>query len=136
MIRQKLPINRHQIGRFGDGMEFETRATKFCMLRVYKVGRSFLIELLHSELLRDQVRLSNDQNIRRAYEQLAKLDVEYKEGGVVYSCTPGEHDDLGISLAMLAWAASHPHLEYWARGLETGRRRRPSSPQFGWPAFT
>jgi len=25
---------------------------------------------------------------------------------------PGQHDDLGISSAMLAWSARHPHLEH------------------------
>jgi hypothetical protein len=26
-----------------------------------------------------------------------------------------KHDYLGVSCAMLAWAARHPHLEYWFR---------------------
>jgi hypothetical protein len=42
-------------------------------------------------------------------------------------------DGLGIS-AMLAWAAVHPHLSYWA----TKSARRPRKPRqtFGWKAFT
>jgi hypothetical protein len=121
-----------QIGRHGDGSEHEIRATKFGALPVYKVGRSFLIELLHSECQSDQVRLRNDQNVRRAFDQLTKLDVEYREGGVVYSCPPGEHDDLGISLAMLAFAARHSHLQFWMRNMECARRRRPASSNNGW----
>jgi hypothetical protein len=31
-----------------------------------------------------------------------------RESGTVYTCPPGQHDDLGISCAMLAWAAGHP----------------------------
>jgi hypothetical protein len=27
-----------------------------------------------------------------------------RETGVVYTCPPGQHDDLGISCAILAWA--------------------------------
>jgi hypothetical protein len=123
------------ISRHGDGTEFDTRDTKFGVLPVYKVGRAFLIELLHSQLQSEQIRLNNDHNIQRAYEQLTKLAVEYKQGGVVYSCPPGEHDDLGISLAMLAWAAQHPHLAYWVRNMESVRRRRPAFKKFGWGAF-
>ena len=33
-----------------------------------------------------------------------------RESGMVYNCPPGQRDDLGISCAMLAWAAGHPHL--------------------------
>jgi hypothetical protein len=124
------------ISRFGDGMECEIRATTHGALLVYKIGRTFLIELLHSELQSDQVRLSDDQNVRRAYEQLAKLEVEYREGGAVYSCPVGGHDDLGISLAMLAWAAQHPHLKSWVSKMQSARRRRPASSPFGWNAFT
>jgi hypothetical protein len=30
-----------------------------------------------------------------------------RESGIVYSCPPGQHDDLGISCAMLAWAGGN-----------------------------
>jgi hypothetical protein len=125
-----------QIGRYGDGTEFETRVTKFGALLVYRVGRSFLFELLHSEFQSDQVRLGNDQNIRRAFDQLVRLEVEYKQGGVVYGCPSGEHDDLAISLAMLAFAAKHPHSDHWVRNMKSTRRSRSASPKFGWAAFT
>ena len=45
---------------------------------------------------------------------------------MIYTCPLGLHDDLGISCAMLCWAARHPHLQYWRRPLEAARRpRRP-----------
>ena len=56
--------------------------------------------------------------VRRAYEQFANLELEYRDSGRVYTCPPGKHDDLGISCAMLAWAARHLHLETWLRHLK------------------
>ena len=32
------------------------------------------------------------------------LETEVRDTGIVYSCLPGQHDDLGMSCAMLAWA--------------------------------
>ena len=125
-----------QISRYGDGMGCEQRATKHGMLPVYTIGRTILLELFHSELQSDAVRLSNAPNIRRAYEQLANLEVEHREGGTVYQCAPGEHDDLGISLAMLAWAAQHPHLRSWNRNIEVARCPRRAKPTNSWAAWT
>ena len=49
-----------------------------------------------------------------------------RETGVVYTCPPWQHDDLGISCAMLAWAARHPHLDSWVSTAFFLRRpRRP-----------
>ena len=79
---------------------------------VYTIGRTYLLELFHTELQSDLVRFADGPTMRRAYEQLANLEVEFRESGTVYTCPPGQHDDLGISCAMLAWAARHPHLEY------------------------
>ena len=28
---------------------------------------------------------------------------EQRDNGIIYKCPPGQHDDLGVSLAMLAW---------------------------------
>jgi hypothetical protein len=51
----------------------------------------------------------DEPTVRRAYEQLVNLETEMRETGIVYtSCPSGQHHDLGISLAMLAWAARHP----------------------------
>ena len=42
---------------------------------------------------------------------------------MVYKCPPEQHDDLGMSLAMLAWAAQHVHLNAWQQPIfdATGR---------------
>jgi hypothetical protein len=115
-----------QIGRHGSGMEFERRPVKHSAMLVYHIGRNYLLERLRAELQSGQVRIVDTPNSRRAFEQLVKLETEMKESGVVYACPSGQHDDLGISLAMLVWAARHPHLEYWVRTAYAARRpRRP-----------
>jgi hypothetical protein len=124
------------ISRFGDGMSHEIRACSQGYIPVYHIGRTYLIELLHSEFQAGLVRLTDDPQIRRAFEQLADLGMEYRESGVVYTCPPGRHDDLGISCAMLAWATRHPHLEAWTRNLGAARRPRPPRPKPSWEAWT
>jgi len=93
-----------------------------------------VLEILHSELQPDLVRTVDDPMSRGAYEQLMNLGTEFRDTGIVYKCLPGQHDDLGISCAMLAWAARHPHPSSWTRALEP-RRRHPRQ-QFNWDAFT
>ena len=124
-----------QITRHGDGMSFERRPVKNSAMFVYTVGRTYLLELLHSELQSDVVRFVDGPMAARAYEQLADLETEMRETGTVYTCPSGHHDDLGISCAMLAWAARHPHLQEWVR--ISGRSRMKSWPrqQYGWDAF-
>ena len=51
-----------------------------------------------------------------------------RESGTVYTCPPGQHDDLGISCAMLAWAAGHQHLRLWRRS--GARTRSPPAQNF------
>jgi hypothetical protein len=115
-----------QISRHGDGMNFERRPVKHSAMLVYTVGRSYLLELYHALLQSGQVRIVDGPNTRRAYEQLMALEPEMRESGIVYTCPSGQHDDLGISCAMLAWAARHPHLPSWALTAEYARRpRRP-----------
>jgi hypothetical protein len=121
-----------QISRHGNGMEFERRPVGHAMMVVYTIGRSYLLEHYQSELHCDQVRFANTPALLRAYEQLANLEVEYRESGTVYICPPGQHDDLGISCAMLAWAARHPHLESWLRNLQAARRPRKPQRDFNW----
>src|SRR4051794_37806791 len=94
------------ITRHGDGMTAEARPVRQGHLLVYTIGRTYLLELLHTEL-QNNVRFADGPLMRRAYEQLANLETEYRDSGVVYSCPPGHHDDLGISCAMLVWAARH-----------------------------
>ena len=125
-----------QISRHGDGRNAERWQVKHGSILVYTVGRSYLLELYHSQLESDQVRIVDGPMSRRAYEQLMGLETEVRESGIVYTCPPGQHDDLGISCAMLAWAACHPHLRCWVNtGFAARRPRRPRPPTIsplGW----
>ena len=96
------------IGRHGDGMTFERRPVGRGCLPIYHVGRSHLLEALHSDLQAGRVCFADGPEARRAYAQLEALEPEMRESGIVYKCLPGQHDDLGISCAMLNWAAHHP----------------------------
>jgi hypothetical protein len=125
-----------QISRHGDGMNFERRPVKHSAMLVYTVGRSYLLESYHSRLQSGQVRIVDKPTTRRAYEQLMGLETELRESGVVYSCPSGQHDDLGISCAMLAWAAFHPHLSAWVCSAEIARRPRTPRPKISWQAWT
>ena len=124
------------ISSHGDGMNFERRPVGAGAMLVYTIGRTHLLELFHSELLADQVRMVNDPMSRRAYEQLMNLETEMRDTGVIYKCLPGQHDDLGISCAMLAWAAAHPHLNEWIRPMLATRRPLWQPQKFSWGAFT
>jgi hypothetical protein len=124
------------ISRHGDGITFERRLVKGGSVPVYPIGRTLLLELFLSELRSDQVRFADQPTMRRAYEQLANLEVEVRDTGIVYSCAPGHHDDLGISCAMLAWAARHLHLTSWLRNLEVALRPRKPREKFNWAAVT
>jgi hypothetical protein len=125
-----------QISRHGDGMNFERWPVKNSAMLVYTVGRSHLLELFHSLLQSDQIRIADRPSTRRAYEQLMALETEMRESGTIYRCPPGQYDDLGISCAMLAWTARHPHLPGWARTVEIARRPPTPRQNFGWGAFT
>jgi hypothetical protein len=122
------------ISRNGDGMTFDPRQVGRGVIPVYTIGRTHLIELFHSELQSGRVRMVDGPMARRAYEQLANLETEVRETGIVYKCLPGQHDDLGISCAMLAWAARHPHLPRWVGTYLAPRRpqwRRPEGNPWG-----
>ena len=123
------------ISRNGDGMNGEWRAVKHGAMLFYTVGRSYLLELYHSYLQSRQVRIVHGPLTQRAHEQLTRLETEVRESGIVYRCVPGQHDDLGISCAMLTWAAHHPHLSYWVDTAFASRRPRRPPPQIspqGW----
>jgi hypothetical protein len=125
-----------QISRYGDGMTFERRPVKAGSMLIYIIGRSYLLELYHSELQSNQVRMVDGPTSRRAYEQLMALETELRDTGTIYKCTPGQHDDLGISCAMLAWAARHPHLSNWVGTAFAARQPRKPRQQYGWGSFT
>ena len=125
-----------QITRSGDGMTYELRPVKHSAMWIYTIGRTYLLELFHSELQSGQVRFVEGPMSKRAYEQLMGLETEMRESGIVYSCPQGQHDDLGISCAMLAWAARHPHLREWVRIFEQSRRPRKPREKVNWAAWT
>jgi hypothetical protein len=125
-----------QISRFGDGTTAERRPVKNGSILIYTIGRTQLIELFHTEMQNDQVKFVDGPMSRRAFEQLANLETELRETGTVYTCLPGKHDDLGISCAMLAWAAQHRHLGEWVRNLARSRVIRKPRQSHGWGAFT
>jgi hypothetical protein len=125
-----------RIVRHGNGMECERWPVKHGAILVYTIGRTYLLELLLAELQNDQVRFVDGPMSKRAYEQLMRLETEMRESGIIYSCPPGQHDDLGISCAMLVWAARHPHLSYWVSNFERSRVVRKQSPPVNWAAWT
>ena len=124
-----------QIGRYGDGMTRELRRVRNGAIPIYQIGRTFLFDLLLAEFRDQHIRLPDSPEGRRAYEQLNALEPEQRDSGIVYKCPPGQHDDLGVSLAMLAWAAQHVHLNHWQQPIFDAHRRRPQPPKFGWSAF-
>jgi hypothetical protein len=135
---RKINIRQSVItaSRNGDGMNFERRPVKHSAMLVYSVGRSYLLKSYHSLLQSGRVRIVDGPASRRAYEQLMALETEMRENGTVYSCPSGQHDDLGISCAMLAWAARHPHLRSWVNMAMSARRPPRPRQTYGWAAFT
>jgi hypothetical protein len=128
-----------QISRSGDGMGCERRPVLDGSIPIYTVGRSYLIELYHRELQSRLVRIVDSPMAQKAHAQLEALEVEYRDTGTVYRCLPGHQDDLGISCAMLAWAARHTHLPYWYRVAQPVRRpsyRSSMSAAEAWRACT
>jgi hypothetical protein len=126
-----------QISRNGDGMNPERRPVGHASMLIYTIGRSYLLELLQSALQSDLVRFVDGPMSVRAYEQLMDLETDFRETGILYKCLPGQHDDLGISCAMLGWAAQHPHPPNWiGSGLAPRRPRVRRGQNFGWGAFT
>jgi len=83
-------------------MNPERRPVKHGAMLFYTIGRSYLLELYHSELESRQIRIVDGPTNRRAYEQLMGPETEMRESGVAYTCALEQHDDLGISFAMLA----------------------------------
>jgi hypothetical protein len=125
------------IGRNGDGMTFERRRVGRGIIDIYQVGRSHLLEAVHSDLHAGPVCFADGPDARRAYGQLEALEPEMRETGIVYKCPPGHHDDLGISCAMLNWAGHHPHLQIWHGNMVAAQRpRRRAQPKISWAAWT
>jgi Terminase large subunit, T4likevirus-type, N-terminal len=125
-----------QISRHGEGSQQIMREVQNGVVPIFTVGRTYLLDLLLSEFQANQLRLSQDADLRRGFDQLTKLEIEYRQTGKVYACPVGQHDDLAISLAMLVWAAQHPNLSFWARAIEAERRPRRSHSKVSWGAWT
>lgn len=115
------------ITRHGDGLEGASWPVPGGSILVYTIGRCYLIDLFHNMLESGQLRAPDNDMMRRAFAQLEALEPEWRETGAVYNCPAGQHDDLGISCAMLGWAARHPDLDCWVRSVE--RSRRPPAPR-------
>jgi hypothetical protein len=124
------------ITRHGNGTTFEMRDVLDGFIPVYSIGRTALIERYLAELERGEIRTVNNEMSRLAYQQLADLEVEDRGNERIYTCLSGRHDDLGISCAMVAWAARHPHLSYLIGNLERSRIRRKRAPVTSWAAWT
>jgi len=124
------------ITRHGDGMTFERRQVPGGVIWVYSIGRTTLIQKYLAELERGEMRTVDNAMSRLAYQQLAELEVEDGDTGCIYKCVNGRHDDLGISCAMLAWAARHPHLSEWVRIFERSRTPRKPKPKVSWAPWT
>ena len=122
------------ITRHGDGLTGEWRNVRNGRYRVYTIGRTHLFDQLLRAMDNDKVRILDEPNARRAFEQLMSLEIEIRESGLFYSCLPGRHDDLAISMAMLAWATEHPHLRTWCAPLQprVPRPHRPAPNSLGW----
>ena len=113
--RERLIGIKIHNGNSGDGLTAEYRPVRNIAIQQYTISRS---SILHRELYDNKVRIFDGAGSRRAYEQLAMLEMEYRQTGTIYGCHSGRHDDLAISCAILVWAAQHPHLGYWMRALE------------------
>jgi hypothetical protein len=124
-----------QIGRSGDGMTREFRRVKNGTVPIYQIGRTFLFDLLLAEFRNQHIRLPDSPEGRRTYDQLNALEPEQRDSGIVYKCPPGQHDDLAVSLAMLAWAAQHIHLNAWQRPIFDAHRPRRQRQELGWGPF-
>src|SRR5690242_7432491 len=125
-----------RISRYGDGKDAERRPVKHSAMLCYTVGRTYLLELYLNAFHSDQVRLVDEPMSRRAHEQLTQLEPEMPASRATSTCPPGKPRDLGISCAMLNWAARQPHLREWVRISQQPRVIRAPRPKVSWAAST
>src|SRR5215831_2984843 len=124
-----------QITSTGDTIDnWEVRQLKRGQILVYNVSRTYLLDLLLREIQNEVVRILHSANSDRAYQQLMRLEIEFRQNRMVYKCPVGHHDDLAMSCAMLVWAAQHPHLARWCWPLERrpARSARPKITSNAW----
>jgi len=105
------------IGPSGDGMAFQRVAVPSGQMLKYSVGRTLLFDRLRSTLENGELKLPpGDPVAKQAFVQLTELEEIVTDSGArIYAAQRGRHDDLAISLAMLVWAARHPHVGQWMR---------------------
>ena len=97
---------------------------------VFSVGRTFLFDRLRSMLENGGLKLPpRDAEAKQAFVQLTELEeIVTNSGARIYAAQRGRHDDLAISLALLVWAARHPHMREWMRmARPRTSRERPKS---------
>jgi hypothetical protein len=125
-----------QITAHGDGTNFERRPVRDGAMLVYNVGRTYLLNTLQPDGQQDGEDHEGDSE--RAFAQLNNLQTEFRDSGTVYTTMSGQHDDLGISCCMLAWALHHPHMRSWVSNAFFDRQpRRPQiSARTAWAATT
>lgn len=124
-----------QITSSGDPTDnWEVRQLRKGQILVYKISRTYLLDLLLREMQNGVVRILHSANSLRAYEQLMRLEMEFKQNRMAYKCPTGHHDDLAMSCAMLVWATQHQHLHSWCRVLEPrpARTVRAAPTASGW----
>ena len=73
----------------GDGVNFARRPVPGGTILVYSIGRTTLIENYLAEMERGDMRIVNNEMSRRAYQQLAELEVVDKDNGRFYNCVSG-----------------------------------------------
>jgi hypothetical protein len=80
---------------------------------------------------------SADPIAKQAFGQLADLEFQVtNSGNRIYVCQPSKHDDLAISLALLVWAARHPHSSEWMKLARPRHSRNRLMPVFSSAAWT
>jgi hypothetical protein len=105
------------IGPAGDGNGFSRMPVPHGAMLKYSIGRTLVFDKLLSVMEVGGLKLApGDPAAKKAFAQLADLEVQVTgNGNRVYACQPSKHDDLAISLALLVWAAKHPHSSEWVK---------------------
>lgn len=109
----------------------------------YVLGRTELIDGLHARMSNGQFVLPQTEISRDAFNELADLERVISEAGnVIYKTRAGKHDDLGMSMAIAAWAINHQDFDAWVaidrqQKIRTGQLRiNPRSSRAGSSGWT
>ena len=126
------------IGPAGDGNGFTRMPVPRGAMLKYSIGRTLLFDKLLSVMETGGLRLPRvDPIANQAFGQLADLELQVtNSGNRIYACQPSKHDDLAISLALLVWAARHPHSGEWMKLARPRLSRNRPTPIFSSAAWT